>query len=51
MEKQKIKAITIKCYKNRKKIDLFNAKKENYKGDTKDNTDLDQVNNKYSLKL
>lgn len=41
--------MAIKRYSNRGKISLFSEKKRNYESDTKDNTDLNQVNNKYQL--
>lgn len=51
MESQKIKAITAKCHRNRKRIGLFNRKEENHKSDTGDYIDLDQVKNKYLQQL
>ena len=40
-EKQKIKAITSKCQKAKKGINLSDKRLENYKSNIKDKTDLD----------
>lgn len=40
VEKQKTEAIAAKRHKDRKRINLFNRKEENYEGDNKDNIDL-----------
>lgn len=49
VKRRKIKAMTIKYCKDKKRISLFNRKKENYENNIKDNTDLDQANYKYLL--
>lgn len=46
VEKQKIEAMAAKCHKDRKGISLYSRKKENYDGDTRNDMDLDQVNDK-----
>lgn len=38
-----------KQYKDRSRISLSNKKRKNYKRDTKNNIDLDQIDKKYSL--
>lgn len=40
-----------KWYKNWRRISLSSRKKENYKSNTKIDTNLDYVNNKYQLQL
>lgn len=49
VERQKTKSMAAKRCKNRKKISLSSKKKTNYKGDTKNDIDLNQANNKYLL--
>lgn len=51
IEKQKTEAMTAKRHKNRRGISLFNAKKENYESETKNNTDPNQAKDKYSLQF
>lgn len=43
--------MTVKQRKARGRISLSSEKKRNYKGETKDKTDLNQVNDEYSLQL
>lgn len=38
-----------KRYRNKRGINLSSRNHENYKSDTRDDTDLDQANNKYLL--
>ena len=47
IEKQKIKTMAAKCYRNKGGINLSSRNDENYKSDIRDNIDLDQANNKY----
>lgn len=49
VKRQKIETITAKCYKNRRRINLSNGKKKNYKNNTKDDINLQQANDKYIL--
>lgn len=51
VKKQKAKALVAKCCRTRKGINWSNTKKENYESDTKDDMDIDQANDKYSLQL
>lgn len=51
LERQKAKALAIKHCKARREISLSNTKKRNYENNTKDDTDLDQTNNKNPLQL
>lgn len=41
--------MAIKRFRNRRGISLSSKEKGNYKSDIRENTDPDQVNNKYSL--
>lgn len=51
IEKQKTKAMATKWKRARGGISLSNEEEGNYKSDTKDETNPDQVNNKYLLQL
>ena len=45
MKRQKIKTMTARCQKTRKRIILSSEEEENYESDIGDETDLDQVGN------
>lgn len=47
VERRKTEAMAVKHYRYKGGISLFSEEKANYESDTKDNTDSDQVNNKY----
>lgn len=49
VKKQKIEIMIIKNHKNRKRMNIFGRKKENYKSDKRNNMDFNQANNKYLL--
>ena len=49
VKRQKTEVMVAKHCKNRGGISLFNEKKGNYESDTRNDTDLDQVNDEYSL--
>lgn len=51
VKRQKIEVMTVKYHKDKKRISLLNKKERNYEGDIRDNMNLDQANNKYSLQL
>lgn len=51
VEKQKIKAIVTKHQRVKRRISLFSEEKENYESDTRNETILDQANEKYLLEL
>ena len=51
VEKQKTRALAAKRQRARKGISLSNKKEQSYEIDTRDNIDLDQVNDEYSLQL
>lgn len=49
VKRWKTKIIFAKHYKVRKRINLSNIKKENYKSNIKNNINLNKANNKYLL--
>lgn len=49
IERQNIKAMIVKYYRNKKRTSLFNKKKGNYKSNTRNNMNPNQANEKYSL--
>ena len=49
MKRQKIEALVVKCQKARGEISLFSKEKKNYKSDTRNQIDLDQVSNNQKL--
>lgn len=51
LKRQKTEAIVVKHQKARRKIDLFNNKKRNYKSNIRNKTYLDQANYKYLLQV
>lgn len=51
IKRQKTKAMVAKRCRNRRGINLFNRKEENHKNDTRDDTNPDQAEDKYLLKL
>lgn len=51
IKRQKIETIAAKYHKDRDRINLSNKKEKNYKGDTRNNMDLNQANDKYLLQI
>lgn len=51
IERRKTKVIAAKRWRARRGVSLFNKEERNYESDTRDKTDLDQVNDKYLLQL
>ena len=49
MKRQKTEAMAAKCQKARRGISLSSEREENYKSDTKDETDPDQAGNDKNL--
>ena len=49
VERQKTKTMATKRCKDREGISLSSEKEGNYESNTRDDTDLDQANNKYLL--
>lgn len=49
VERLKTEAIAAKRHRNQRRISLFNKKEENYENDIRDDTNLDQANDKYPL--
>lgn len=51
VERWKAKAMATKCRRTRGGISSSSTEEGNYESDTKDDTDPDKANNKYSLQL
>lgn len=48
VEKWRTRAMAAKCQRAKKGVSLSNEEEGNYESDTRDETDPDQANNKYS---
>ena len=49
VKKRKTKTMTVKCHRNRRRNSLSSREKGNYQCEIGDNTNSDQVDNKYPL--